>query len=201
MENYTKGETVEEVQPLPFAVAAGTVVMRVKPGSRVGGIVGHATTALKPDAARHVAFVGTGAAVAKTISCVEIVKRRAKNLHQVARAGYACVDEYWEPRRAGEGLERLKVTRRVPSLAVLLSKDAPATGDPSHQAPGSFDEFWREEVVREKQQAAGKKKKKVPLHAAACGSLQEGVEASTNRKRAAKLAKKFKAKKEKEAAS
>lgn len=204
MENYLKAETVEEkveeVSQVAFNVPANTVIMKVKPGSKINNLIGYALRTMKPDDTKQIVFVGSGAGITKTVSCVEIMKRKMKNLHQISKVNYIKVEEYWEPKT--EGLERLKVTKNIPAIQIMLSKDPVDSSDPSYQSPGSFDEFWKDSIMKERQQRASKRKKKLPLHAVASGMHLEGVEASTNKKKTGKLSKKYKVpvKKEKESA-
>ncbi|XP_033097532.1 ribonuclease P protein subunit p25-like protein isoform X2 [Anneissia japonica] len=122
--------------------------MRIKNGSRVRNLIGFAVKRLKEDGTRQMTFSGTGLAVSKTITCAEIMKRKVKNLHQITKLFRKETEEYWEP--IEEGLDRLKVTRSVPSICILLSKDLLDASQPGYQAPGIFDALWSDSVSHER---------------------------------------------------
>ncbi|XP_072041975.1 ribonuclease P protein subunit p25-like protein [Amphiura filiformis] len=159
MEHYEKGELVEvELDESPFAGVEGIddinsiVVMRVKYGSKIRNLMGYAMRKIKEEATKHIIFSGSGPAVTKTITCVEIMKRKMKTLHQISRVYFKRIEEFWEPK--DEGLDRLKVTRNIPAISVLLSKEQLDPKEPGYQAPGSYDALWAEHASQEKAKTA-----------------------------------------------
>ena len=79
MDAYTKGENVEPElrrEDIPFAgqLPPDFKWMQVKAGSKLRNVIGPAGEALKETGA--VVFSGHGPAVAKVVSCAEIVKRK-----------------------------------------------------------------------------------------------------------------------------
>lgn len=85
---------------------------------------------------------GVGPAVGKTISCVEIIKRRFGNLHQISKISYQKCEELWEPKL--DGLDSLKVVRNVPVIHILLSSNPLDTTELGYQAPGTCGILWND---------------------------------------------------------
>ncbi|XP_001518454.1 ribonuclease P protein subunit p25-like protein [Ornithorhynchus anatinus] len=136
MENYQKARTVEQPWPPAFpGLPPGTVQMRVKDGSKIRNLMGYALGRLEAGGARAVLFSGSGRAVGKTVTCVEIAKRRVRGLHQLTRLLFRQTEEAWEPRRPDAGLDRLTVRRNLPAICVLLSKDPLDARQDGYQPP------------------------------------------------------------------
>ncbi|KAM4826466.1 ribonuclease P protein subunit p25 isoform 1-T2 [Thomomys bottae] len=160
MENFRKVRSEEApagsgaegggAAPGPFAdLAPGAVHMRVKEGSKIRNLLAFATASMAQPATRAIVFSGCGRATTKTVTCAEILKRRQAGLHQVTRLRYRSVREVWQslppgpapspapaPAPApGEPAASLSVLKNVPSLAILLSKDALDPRQPGYQPP------------------------------------------------------------------
>lgn len=113
-------------------LAPGAVHMRVKEGSKIRNLLAFATARMAQPATRAIVFSGCGRATTKTVTCAEILKRRLAGLHQVTRLRYRSVREVWQSlppgpapgQKPGEPVASLSVLKNVPSLAILLSKDA-----------------------------------------------------------------------------
>ncbi|XP_030845921.1 ribonuclease P protein subunit p25-like protein [Strongylocentrotus purpuratus] len=153
MEHYEKGKVMEVDDPdgpfLHLGVRFGEVItMKVRNGSKIRNLLQFATKKMEEDGNRSIIFTGTGMAITKTVTCVEIMKREMKNLHQINKAYFRRTEEYWEPKE--EGLDRLKVNKDVPALAVLLSKDPMDGNELGYQAPGSFETRRRDEARQDK---------------------------------------------------
>lgn len=127
MENYKKGEVIEiEEEQLPFpSLPDGTIHMKVKAGSRISNLLGYAIIQFKLDDCTCIVFSGAGNAVTKAITCVEIMNRKFKNVKQVNEIGYRKIEETWEPISPDSGLDSLKVTREIPAIYILLTKQPP----------------------------------------------------------------------------
>ncbi|XP_069683708.1 ribonuclease P protein subunit p25-like protein isoform X2 [Periplaneta americana] len=119
-------------------------------------MLGYAMKAFKEE--RAIVWSGSGAAMGKTISCVEIMKRRFKQVHQLTKICYRKVEEFWEPQL--EDLDPLVVVREVPTIHILLSKDPLNTAEPGYQAPGAYDAFWKSERGSEKYRRQGQTSRK-----------------------------------------
>lgn len=117
--------------------------MRVKEGSKIRNLLAFATASMAQPATRAIVFSGCGRATTKTVTCAEILKRRLAGLHQVTRLRYRSVREVWQSRppepapgqKPGEPAASLSVLKNVPSLAILLSKDALDPHQPGYQPP------------------------------------------------------------------
>ncbi|XP_032888211.1 ribonuclease P protein subunit p25-like protein [Amblyraja radiata] len=158
MENYQKTKTTELPCPQPIAnLPKDTIEMKVKESSKIRNLMGYAIAKMESDSTKEILFTGTGKAVSKTISCVEIMKRRIKGLHQITKLFYKQVEELWEPIVSEAGLDSLTVKRNIPAICILLSKDELPTNEPGYQPPGSFDAFW---VHSLKEEALAQKKKR-----------------------------------------
>lgn len=130
----------------PFAdLAPDAVHMRVKEGSKIRNLLAFATASMAQPATRAIVFSGCGRATTKTVTCAEILKRRLAGLHQVTRLRYRSVREVWQSLPPGptpepaqkprEPAASLSVLKNVPSLAILLSKDALDPRQPGYQPP------------------------------------------------------------------
>ncbi|KAK2710101.1 ribonuclease P protein subunit p25-like protein [Artemia franciscana] len=125
MENYTKGKNFEpslESVGHPFSTIIGedslVTWMKVKAGSKIHNLMSYALNDLKTK--NYIIWSGFGHAVGKVVSCAEMMKRRKKQLCQITRISYIDFEEYWDPK--DEGLDQLKVVRKVPIVHILLSK-------------------------------------------------------------------------------
>ncbi|XP_033372911.1 ribonuclease P protein subunit p25 isoform X2 [Parus major] len=86
---------------------------------------------------RQIVFSGCGRAVTKTITCVEIMKRKLGGLHQVTKVRYKTVLEVWEnqdPLPNGPA-QNLTVHKNVPSICILLSRDPLDPSQTGYQPP------------------------------------------------------------------
>uniref|UniRef100_A0A4W4F928 DNA/RNA-binding protein Alba-like domain-containing protein n=1 Tax=Electrophorus electricus TaxID=8005 RepID=A0A4W4F928_ELEEL len=140
MENYRKAGVVEQPCPCPFPdLPADTPEVRVRDGSKIRNLMKFALSRMEGKA---IVFTGMGPSVAKAITCVEILKRRIRGLHQFTRLLYRTVQETWEPLEPAAGLDSLTVSRNVPGIWVLLSRELLDCSQPGYQAPGSFDALY-----------------------------------------------------------
>ncbi|XP_072269702.1 ribonuclease P protein subunit p25-like protein isoform X2 [Pyxicephalus adspersus] len=161
MENYQKVRVEEKPMDLPFASLPPDIIeMKVKDGSKIRNLMGFAIGRMEDGRVRQMVFSGTGKALSKTITCVEIMKRRVRDLHQITKIFYRQTEEIWEPMVPEAGLDPLTVKRNCPSICVLLSKDPLDSAEPGFQAPGSYEAQWMQDIKVESQ---GPKRKKPGL--------------------------------------
>ncbi|CAH0720740.1 unnamed protein product, partial [Brenthis ino] len=125
MENYFKGKNVEEELErckIPINnIPNNFLWMQVKGGSKMTNLISHAAGIIEDKAATAVVWSGAGVAIAKAISCAEILKRQYSIRHQVTKLSYKSVEEYWEPKV--DGLETIVVKRQIPVIHILLSTE------------------------------------------------------------------------------
>uniref|UniRef100_A0A667WBA7 Ribonuclease P and MRP subunit p25 n=1 Tax=Myripristis murdjan TaxID=586833 RepID=A0A667WBA7_9TELE len=131
----------EEASPFPIpGLAADVLHMRVKEGSKIRNLLRFAAARMQGEgkggngmALRQVVFTGSGRGVTKTITCVEILKRKVRGLHQVSKLYYKTVNEVWEsPQHGGQGAT---IHKTVPAISILLSKDPLDPQEPGYQPP------------------------------------------------------------------
>uniref|UniRef100_T1JAK3 DNA/RNA-binding protein Alba-like domain-containing protein n=1 Tax=Strigamia maritima TaxID=126957 RepID=T1JAK3_STRMM len=122
LENYTKGEvTGEDADLIPFSKLDDNFVhMKVQAGSKLNLLLSYAIGQFKDDSIKQIVFSGSGNAITKTVTCVEIMKRKHRSVYQITRMGDKKIEEFWDPKL--EGLDRLKVTRLLQTIHILLSK-------------------------------------------------------------------------------
>ncbi|XP_075711153.1 ribonuclease P protein subunit p25-like protein [Rhinoderma darwinii] len=161
MENYKKVRVEEKPMEMPFASLPPDIIeMKVKDGSKIRNLMGFAIGKMESENVRQIMFSGTGKALSKTITCVEIMKRRMKDLHQITKIFYKQTEEIWDPIVPEVGLDPLTVKKNSPSIFVLLSKDPLDTTESGYQAPGNYDSMWIQEL---KVESKGPKRRKPGL--------------------------------------
>ncbi|XP_035192010.1 ribonuclease P protein subunit p25 [Oxyura jamaicensis] len=138
MENFRKVRTSEEESPLPFPdLPPGVVEMKVKEGSKIRNLMSFAMAQMELKGSRQIVFSGCGRAVTKTITCVEIMKRKLGGLHQVTKVRYKTLLEVWENQDPppGTAAQNLTVHKNVPSICILLSRDPLDPNQTGYQPP------------------------------------------------------------------
>ncbi|NXJ72967.1 RPP25 protein, partial [Rostratula benghalensis] len=138
MENFRKVRTLEEESPLPFPDLPPEVVeMKVKEGSKIRNLMNFAMAQMELKGRRQIVFSGCGRAITKTITCVEIMKRKLGGLHQVTKVRYKTLLEVWENQDPLPGglAQNLTVRKNVPSICILLSRDPLDPNQAGYQSP------------------------------------------------------------------
>ncbi|XP_066525974.1 ribonuclease P protein subunit p25a [Hoplias malabaricus] len=126
--------------PIP-GLGPGVLEMRVKEGSKIRNLLGYAMSRLQGE--RHVVpvtqviFTGMGRAITKTITCVEIMKRKVQGLHQVSKLQYRTVREVWQSQEE-EGVQ-MTMFKNVPAVYILLSKEPLDPEELGYQPPAQTD--------------------------------------------------------------
>lgn len=139
--NLRRISRTEDNSPCPIpGLAADILHMRVKEGSKIRNLLRFATARMQGEgrdsdemALRQVIFSGSGRAVTKTITCVEILKRKVEGLHQVSKLYYKTVNEVWESPQ--QGAPGISMDRTVAAICILLSKDPLDPHEPGYQPP------------------------------------------------------------------
>ncbi|KAJ0086894.1 hypothetical protein Patl1_09489 [Pistacia atlantica] len=81
----------------------------------------------------EVVFKAMGRAINKTVTIVELIKRRIVGLHQNTAIGSTDITDMWEPLE--EGLLPLETTRHVSMITITLSKKELNTSSVGYQLP------------------------------------------------------------------
>lgn len=139
--NFRRVSRTEDSSPYPIpGLAADILHMRVKEGSKIRNLLRFATARMQGEgnddsgtSLRQVVFTGSGRGVTKTITCVEILKRKVGGLHQVSKLYYKTVNEVWESPQQGAPGKNMQ--RTVPAICILLSKDPLDPQEPGYQPP------------------------------------------------------------------
>uniref|UniRef100_UPI0037E7A430 ribonuclease P protein subunit p25-like protein n=1 Tax=Semicossyphus pulcher TaxID=241346 RepID=UPI0037E7A430 len=128
---------------IPYSIpglAADILHMRVKEGSKIRNLLRFATARMQGEekdsvgtSLRQVVFTGSGRGVTKTITCVEILKRKVGGLHQVSKLYYKTVNEVDEGTQ--QGAAGVTMQRTLPAICILLSKDPLDPQEPGYQPP------------------------------------------------------------------
>ncbi|XP_029289237.1 ribonuclease P protein subunit p25-like protein [Cottoperca gobio] len=139
--NFRRVSRTEDSSPFPIpGLAADILHMRVKEGSKIRNLLRFATARMQGEgkdsngtSLRQVVFTGSGRGVTKTITCVEILKRKMGGLHQMSKLYYKTVNEVWESPQ--QGAPGITMERTVPAICILLSKDPLDPQEPGYQPP------------------------------------------------------------------
>ncbi|XP_020331849.1 uncharacterized protein LOC109884272 [Oncorhynchus kisutch] len=121
-----------------LSVKEGVTVDRIQMGKRQGeGVMdigrSQTRTGLR---VRQVVFTGSGKGITKTITCVEILKRKLGGLHQLSKLHYKTVSEVWESQETDmTPMSRMTVHKTVPAISILLSKHPLDPSEPGYQPP------------------------------------------------------------------
>ncbi|XP_046846934.1 ribonuclease P protein subunit p25-like protein isoform X1 [Xenia sp. Carnegie-2017] len=128
MENYKKlhRKPVDELPKGPHDIF-------ISSGSKLKTVISRSVELLE-EVDGKVVLIGCGPTVNKTITCAEIIKRQYQTLHQNNKLFYKRMEDVWEPNES-IGLDKLTVTRNVPSMKITLSKAPLESSDPGYQAP------------------------------------------------------------------
>ncbi|KAM7414801.1 hypothetical protein PAMA_019560 [Pampus argenteus] len=140
--NCRRVSRTEDSSPYPIpGLAADILHMRVKEGSKIRNLLRFATARIQEEgkdsndtSLRQVVFTGSDRGVTKTITCVEILKRKVGGLHQVSKLYYKTVNEVWESSQCGAPAG-ITMQRTVPAICILLSKDPLDPQEPGYQPP------------------------------------------------------------------
>ena len=122
MEHYYKGKNQEEVltkENIPIMnLPENFAWSEVTGSSRVRTLVGSLSKMLKQE--KSLVISGSGPNTTKAVTLAEIIKRRQKHVHERMTLGERVVQEFWEPKQEVEGPDTLVVTRRIPTIHILL---------------------------------------------------------------------------------
>jgi len=116
---------------------AGTPIdeneIRITSQGRMRSYITYAMSLLEEKGSSEIVFKAMGRAINKTVTIVELIKRRIVGLHQVTSIGSTDITDTWEPLE--EGLLPLETTRHVSMITITLSKKELNTSSVGYQPP------------------------------------------------------------------
>lgn len=94
--------------------------IRITSQGRMRSYITYAMTLLQEKGSDEIVFKAMGRAINKTVTIVELIKRRIVGLHQITAIQSTDITDTWEPLE--EGLQTLETTRKVSMVTITLSK-------------------------------------------------------------------------------
>ncbi|KAI4389993.1 hypothetical protein MLD38_002152 [Melastoma candidum] len=107
--------------------------IRITSLGRMRSYITYAMSLLQEKDTNEIVFKAMGRAINKTVTIVELIKRRIVGLHQVTSIGSTDITDTWEPLE--EGLLPLETTRHVSMITITLSKKELDTSSVGYQPP------------------------------------------------------------------
>ncbi|KAL1217362.1 hypothetical protein V5N11_018616 [Cardamine amara subsp. amara] len=107
--------------------------IRITSMGRARNYITYAMTLLQEKGANEVVFKAMGRAINKSVTIVELIKRRIPDLHQSTSIGSTDITDTWEPLE--EGLLPIETTRHVSMITITLSKVELNTSSVGYQCP------------------------------------------------------------------
>ncbi|GER33995.1 alba DNA/RNA-binding protein [Striga asiatica] len=98
----------------------GANEIRITSQGRMRSYITYAMTLLQEKGSDEIVFKAMGRAINKTVTIVELIKRRIVGLHQITAIQSTDITDTWEPLE--EGLQTLETTRKVSTVTITLSK-------------------------------------------------------------------------------
>ncbi|VFQ63188.1 unnamed protein product [Cuscuta campestris] len=132
MDRYQKVEKPREVTPIDENE------IRITSQGRMRSYITYAMTLLQEKGADEIVFKAMGRAINKTVTMVELIKRRIVGLHQLTTITSTGITDTYEPLE--EGLLPLESTRHVSMITISLSKKELDTKAVGYQPPIPADQ-------------------------------------------------------------
>ncbi|XP_043809572.1 ribonuclease P protein subunit p25-like protein isoform X2 [Manihot esculenta] len=107
--------------------------IRITSQGRMRSYISYAMSLLQEKGSNEIVFKAMGRAINKTVTIVELIKRRIVGLHQITAIGSTDITDTWEP--IEEGLLPLETTRHVSMITITLSKKELNTSAVGYQPP------------------------------------------------------------------
>ena len=112
--------------------------IRITSQGRMRNYITYAMSLLQEKGSNEIVFKAMGRAINKTVTIVELIKRRIVGLHQNTAIGSTDITDTWEPLE--EGLLPLETTRHVSMITITLSKKELDTSSVGYQPPLPADQ-------------------------------------------------------------
>ncbi|KAL6506681.1 hypothetical protein OROHE_022513 [Orobanche hederae] len=132
MDRYQKVEKPKAETP----IAENEI--RITSQGRMRSYITYALTLLQEKGSDDLVFKAMGRAINKTVTIVELIKRRIIGLHQITTIQSTDITDTWEPLE--EGLQTLETTRKVSMVTITLSKKELDKTDIGYQQPIPADQ-------------------------------------------------------------
>ncbi|KAD2804594.1 hypothetical protein R6Q59_029950 [Mikania micrantha] len=132
MDRYQKVEKPRAEQPI------NENEIRITSQGRMRSYITYAMTLIQEKGSSEIVFKAMGRAINKTVTIVELIKRRIVGLHQNTSIGSTDITDTWEPLE--EGLLPLETTRHVSMITITLSKNELNTSSIGYQPPIPADQ-------------------------------------------------------------
>ncbi|KAI3776503.1 hypothetical protein L1987_46288 [Smallanthus sonchifolius] len=132
MDRYQKVEKPRAEQPI------NENEIRITSQGRTRNYITYAMSLLQDKGSSEIVFKAMGRAINKTVTIVELIKRRIVGLHQITSIGSTDITDTWEPLE--EGLLPIETTRHVSMIIVTLSKEELNTSSIGYQPPLPADQ-------------------------------------------------------------
>ncbi|KAJ8772688.1 hypothetical protein K2173_027865 [Erythroxylum novogranatense] len=112
--------------------------IRITSQGRTRNYISYAMSLLQEKDSNEIVFKAMGRAINKTVTIVELIKRRIVGLHQITSIGSMDITDTWEPLE--EGLLPLETTRHVSMITIILSNMEMNTSAVGYQPPLPADQ-------------------------------------------------------------
>ncbi|KAL0347469.1 UNVERIFIED_CONTAM: hypothetical protein Scaly_1762900 [Sesamum calycinum] len=112
--------------------------IRITSQGRMRSYITYAMTLLQEKDSDEIVFKAMGRAINKTVTIVELIKRRIVGLHQITTIQSTDITDTWEPLE--EGLQTLETTRKVSMVTITLSKKELDKSNIGYQPPIPADQ-------------------------------------------------------------
>nr|GLL48772.1 keratin, type II cytoskeletal 1-like isoform X4 [Ipomoea trifida] len=112
--------------------------IRITSQGRMRSYITYAMSLLQEKGSDEIVFKAMGRAINKTVTMVELIKRRIVGLHQITSITSTDITDTWEPLE--EGLLPLETVRHVSMITITLSKKEPDTKSVGYQPPIPADQ-------------------------------------------------------------
>merc|ERR1712029_1312041 len=159
MDHYCKGKNQEELlskDSVPISNLPDEFSwMEVTGSTRIKNIIGNLGKMLRQD--KFLDLSGSGQSTSKVVSIAEILKRRHKDIQERIELGERLVQEFWEPKDEDECLDTLVVTRRIPTIHVLLDVSQKPTLTPDDEL---YEAWWGKPDPKPKKEKGEKQEHK-----------------------------------------
>ncbi|KAK9063939.1 hypothetical protein SSX86_017811 [Deinandra increscens subsp. villosa] len=132
MDRYQKVEKPRAEQPI------NENEIRITSQGRMRSYITYAMSLLQEKGSSEIVFKAMGRAINKTVTIVELIKRRIVGLHQITSIGSTDITDTWEPLE--EGLLPLETTRHVSMITITLSMNELNTSSIGYQPPLPADQ-------------------------------------------------------------